>query len=162
MAGEDNPWAGRDANPWADRDANPWADREAYSQPPYAQPEPTRDFFVPYAKDPEAFWSRVSAGRAGARRVYSLTHSHGDQKVEATVGRRRRIFERKKDRRGHEIPSLDFDRRGRTEGSTVVAIVDRGGVIDVWSVAMSHRWANPAAVNPADVLSLEYFKPWEA
>jgi hypothetical protein len=127
----------------------------------YALTEPTREFFVPYAKDPEAFWSRLAADRAGARRVYSLTHRHVDQKVEATVGRRRRVFGRQKDRRGYEIPSLDFDRRGRFEGSTVVAIVDRGDVIEVWSVAMSQRWPNPATVNPADVMNLEYFKPAE-
>jgi hypothetical protein len=143
-------------------EANPWADREAYSLPTYALTEPTREFFVPYARDPEAFWSRVAAGRTDARRVYSLTHRHGEQKVEATIGRPRRVFGRKKDRRGYEIPSLDFDRRGRNEGSAVVAIVDRGDVIEVWSVAMSQRWANPSTVNPADVLSLEYFKPPEA
>jgi hypothetical protein len=123
---------------------------------------PTREFFVPYAKDPEALWARLAQARTGARRVYSLTHRHGDQKVEATVGRARRVFSRKKDRRGHEIPSLDFDSRGHTEGSAVVAIVDCGDVIEVWSVAMSVRWANPATVSPADVLSLEYFKPRES
>jgi hypothetical protein len=143
-------------------EANPWAEREAYSLPMYAQPEPTREFFVPYAKDPDEYWSRVAAGRADVRRVYSLTHRHGDEQVEATVGRPRRVFGRKKDRRGQEIPSLDFDRRGRYEGSMVVAIVDRGDVIEVWSVAMSLRWANPATVSPADIVSLEYFKPQEA
>jgi hypothetical protein len=143
-------------------EADPWADREAYSAPLYALAEPSREFFVPYAKDPEAYWSRVAAGRADARPVYSLTHRHGDQKVEATVGRQRRVFDRKKDRRGHEIPSLDFERRGHIEGSTIVAIVDRGDVLEVWSVAMASRWPNPATVTPADVLSLEYFRPREA
>lgn len=143
-------------------DANPWADREAFSLPLYALPKPTREFFVPYTNNPdeaEAFWARLAAGRADARRVYSLTHRHGDQKIEAAVGRPRRVFDQKKDRRGYGVPSLDFDRRSRKEGSVVAAIVDRGDVIEVWSVAMTQRWPNPTTVSPADVLSLEYFKP---
>jgi hypothetical protein len=142
--------------------ADPWAERAAFSLPMYLQVEPTRQFFVPYTRDPaeaEAFWLRLAAGRADARRAYSLTHRHGDLQVEATVGRARKVFGRKKDRWGRGIPSLDTGRRGHAEGSVVTAIVDRGDVIEVWSLAMTRWWPNPDTVYPDDVLSLEYFRP---
>jgi hypothetical protein len=141
--------------------ADPWAEREAYSLPLYLQLEPTRNF-VPYTKDPaeaEAFWLRLTAGRRDARRVYSLTHRQGDLQIEATVGRARRVIGRKKDRRGQVVRAPEARGRGHAEGSVVTAIVDRGDVIEVWSLAMTRWWPNPATVYPDDVLSLEYFRP---
>jgi hypothetical protein len=124
--------------------------------------QPAAEFFVPYLKDPaeaEGLWSRLAARYAASRRVHSLTYLHGDQKVEAKVGEARKVYSRKKDRRGNYIPSVDFDRRCTREGSMVIAIVDSGDVIEIWSVAMTGRWANPTMVMPTSLESLRYFKP---
>jgi hypothetical protein len=143
-------------------EADPWADREGpYSLPAYVTDQPTTECFVPYLSDPgeaERLWSRLTAGHAASRRVYSLTYLHGDQKIEVRVGEERRVYSRKKDRRGNYLPAADFDRRSQREGTTVIAIVDSGAVIEIWSVAVVGRWPNPTAVSPAALERIQYFR----
>ncbi len=143
-------------------DGDPWADREGpYSLPRYVTEQPAKDFFIPYANDPakaEDLWSSCAARYAASRRVYSLTYTHNDQKIEVQVGQERRVYSRRGGRGGH-VPSTDFDRRGKREGSTVLAIVDAGVVIEIWSMAMTGRWANPTIVDPWALERIQYFKP---
>jgi hypothetical protein len=146
-------------------DFDPWAEREGpFSFVRYVTDQPTAQFFVPYLKAPaeaEDLWSRLAAGDTCCRRVYSLTYLHDDQKIEVKVGEERKVFSRKKDRHGAYRPGLDFDRRHRREGTVVVAIVDAGNVLRIWSVAMAGRWPNPSLVSPADLERIQYFKPRE-
>jgi hypothetical protein len=140
-------------------DADPWADREGpYSLPRYVTEQATTDFFVPYVGDAEDAWSRFAAGRPAGRRVYSLTHAHHDQKIEVTVGEERKVYSRNTRGRGGAVPGVDFDRRFKREGSAVLAIVDSGALIEIWSVAVTGRWANPSVVDPATLERIQYFK----
>jgi hypothetical protein len=41
----------------------------------------------------------------------------------------------------------------------VLAIVDAGAVIEIWSMAMTGRWANPTIVDPRSLERIQYFKP---
>jgi hypothetical protein len=142
-------------------EADPWADREGpYSLPWYVTEQPTTECFVPYLTDPdeaERLWSRITAVHPSSRRVHSLTYVDGEQKIEVRVGDERKVCRPKKDRRGNYVPGADFD-RPRREGSTVIAIVDSGQVIEVWSVAMVGRWPNPTSVNPAALERIQYFR----
>lgn len=143
-------------------DRDPWADREGpYSLPRYVIEEPAKDFFIPYLNDPakaEELWSRCAARYASSRRVYCLTYTHNDQKIEVRVGEERTVYSRRGGRGGFD-PSADFERRGKREGSTVIAIVDAGAVIEIWSVALTGRWANPTIVDPWALERIQYFKP---
>lgn len=143
-------------------DGDPWADREgAYSLPRYVTEPPAKDFFVPYLNDAakaEDLWSRCTARYAASRRVYSLTYTHDEQKIEVQVGQERKVYSRGGGRGGY-VPSADFGRRGKREGSAVLAIVDAGAVIEIWSVAMAGRWANPTIVDPSALERIQYFKP---
>jgi hypothetical protein len=145
-------------------DSDPWAEREGpYSLPRYVTEQPTRDFFIPDLNDPavaEELWSRYSARRQASRRVYSLTHTHNDHKIEVQVGQERKVYSRRGGRGGYQ-PNADFDRRGKRDGSTVLAIVDAGTVIEIWSVALTGRWANPSIVDPWTLERIQYFKPPE-
>ena len=142
-------------------EADLWADREGpNSLPRYVTEQPTTECFVPYLSDPgeaERMWSRLTAGYSASRRVYSLTYLHSDQRIEVRVGEERRVYNRKKDRRGNYVPAVDFDRRPKREGTAVIAIVDSGQVIEIWSVAMTGRWPNPTAVSPAALERIQYF-----
>jgi hypothetical protein len=137
---------------------DPWADREGpYSLASYVTEPAAKDFFVPYLNDPakaEVLWSRCAARYAASRRVYSLTYTHNEQKIEVQVGKERRVYSR-----GRYVASADFGRRGKREGSAVLAIVDAGALIEIWSVAMTGRWANPTIVDPSALECIQYFKP---
>jgi len=143
-------------------DQDPWADREGpYSLPRYVTEQPAKDFFIPYLNDPskaEDVWSRCAARHAANRRVYLLTYIHNDQRIEVQVGRERMVFGRRTGRGGY-VPGTEFDRRGKREGSTVLAIVDAGAVIEIWSMSMTGRWANPTIVDPRALERIQYFKP---
>jgi hypothetical protein len=143
-------------------DQDPWADREGpYSLPRYVTEQPAKDFFIPYLPDAakaEDLWSRCSGRYAASRRVYSLTYTHNDQKIEVQVGRERKVFGRRGSRGGY-VPGSDFERRGKREGSTVLAIVDAGAVIEIWSIGIAGRWANPTRVDPWALERIQYFKP---
>lgn len=143
-------------------EGDPWADREGpYSLPRYVTEQPTKDFFIPYVNGPaeaEDLWSRCAARHPASRRVYSLTYTHDNQKIEVQIGQERKVYRRKGGRGGY-APSADFDRRGKREGSTVLAIVDAGVVIEIWTVLLSGRWANPSIVDPWALKSIQYFKP---
>lgn len=142
-------------------DGDPWANREGpYSLPRYVTEQPAEDFFIPYLNDPakaEDLWSRCAARYAASRRVYSLTYTQNDQKIDVQVGQERTVYGRKSSRGGY-VPSADFERRGKREGSTVLAIVDAGTVIEIWSTAMTGRWANPTIVDPSALERIQYFK----
>jgi hypothetical protein len=143
-------------------EADPWAEREGpYSLPRYVTEPPTTECFVPDLTDPgeaERLWSRLAAGHAAIRRVHSLTYLHDDQKIEIRVGEQRKVYGRKKDRRGNYVPAVDFGRRPKREGATVIAIVDSGPVIEIWSVAMAGRWPNPTTVSPSALERIQYFR----
>jgi hypothetical protein len=143
-------------------DEDPWADREGpYSLPRYVTDQPAKDFFIPYVTDPakaEDVWARCAARYAASRRVYSLSYTHNDQKIEVQVGQERTVYSRR-GRRGGYVPGTDFDRRGKREGSTVLAILDAGVAIEIWSTAMTGRWANPTMVDPSALERIQYFKP---
>jgi hypothetical protein len=122
--------------------------------------QPAKDFFVPYLNDPakaEDLWSRCAARYAASRRVCSLTYTHNDQRIEVQVGQERKVYTRRGGRSGY-VPTADFERRGQREGSTVLAIVDSGAMIEVWSVARTGRWANPSIVDPWALERIQYFK----
>ena len=140
----------------------PWVGREGpYSLPRYATDQPTKDFFIPYVKSPaeaDDLWSRFADGHPASRRVYSLTYTHNSQKIEVQVGRERKVYSRRGGRGGY-VPGAGFDRRGKREGTTVLAIVDAGAVIEIWSVIQSGRWPNPSVVDPQAVERIQYFKP---
>jgi hypothetical protein len=143
-------------------DYDPWAEREGpFSFAWYLTEQPTTDFFIPYLKDPAAaedLWSRCAAGTTGCRRVYSLTYLHDDQKIGVKVGEERKVYRRKSARRGAYVPGADFDRRHRLEGTAVLAIVDAGNVIKIWSVALAGRWPNPSLVDPRALERIQYFR----
>ena len=143
-------------------DGDPWADREGpYSLPRYVTEQPTKGFFIPYVNGPaeaEDQWSRFAARHPATRRVCSLTYTHNNQKIEVQVGQERKVYSRRGGRGGY-VPSAGFDRRGKREGSTVLAIVDAGAVIEIWSVLLSGRWANPSIVDPWALERIQYFKP---
>jgi hypothetical protein len=142
-------------------DYDPWAEREGpFSFARYVTEQATTEFFIPYLKDPAAaedLWSRCAAGATGCRRVYSLTYLHDDRKIEVTVGQERKVYRRKTDRHGAYVPGADFDRRHQREGTVVVAIVDAGDVIRIWSVALTGRWPNPSLVDPGGLERIQYF-----
>lgn len=143
-------------------EGDPWADREGpYSLPRYVTEPPAKEFFIPYVNGPaeaEDLWSRFAARHPTSRRVYSLTYTHDNQKIEVQVGQERKVYSRRGGRDGYAA-SADFDRRGKREGSTVLAIVDAGAVIEIWTVLLSGRWANPSIVDPWALESIQYFKP---
>jgi hypothetical protein len=132
-----------------------------YSFPRYVTEQSTKDFFIPYMNGPaeaEDLWSRFAARHPASRRVYSLTYTHNNQKIEVQVGQERKVYRRRGERDGY-VRGADFDRRGKREGSTVLAIVDAGAVIEIWSVFLSGRWANPSIVDPWALERIQYFKP---
>jgi hypothetical protein len=141
---------------------DPWANREGpFSLTRYVTEQPAVDFFIPYRNDPaegEDLWSRLAAGNATCRRVYSLTYLHDDQRIEVRVGEERKVFRRKTDWPGGYMAGTDFDRRYRREGTMVLAIVDAGDVIRVWSVAVDGRWPNPSIVSPGALERIQYFR----
>jgi hypothetical protein len=143
-------------------EGDPWAAREGpYSLTRYVTEQPAKDFFIPYLKDAakaEDLWSRWAARHPASRRVYSLTYANNDQRIEVQVGRERKVYGRRAGPGGY-VPAADFDRRGKQEGSTVLAIVDAGAVIEIWSVALTGRWANPTIVDPRALECIQYFKP---
>ena len=106
-------------------DGDPWADREGRnSLPRYVTEQPAKDFFIPYLNDPakaEDLWSRFAARYAASRRVYSLTSTNNDQKIEVHVGRERKVFGRSGGRGGY-VSGAEFDRRGKREGYKYVTI----------------------------------------
>jgi hypothetical protein len=143
-------------------DHDPWADREGpFSLARYVNEQPATDFFIPYRNDPaeaEDLWLRLVAGNAACRRVYSLTYRHEDQRIEVRVGEERKVFRRKTGWRGGYMAGTDFDRRYRREGAVVLAIVDAGDLIRVWSVAQDGRWPNPSIVSPGALERIQYFR----
>jgi hypothetical protein len=142
-------------------DEDPWADREgSYSIPRYVTEQPAKDFFVPYLSEParaEDLWSRCTARYSATRRLYSLTYMYNDQRIEVQVGQERKVYNRRGSSGGY-VASTDFDRRGKREGSTVLAMVDAGAVIEIWSMAATGRWANPTIVDPWSLERIQYFK----
>ena len=139
---------------------DPWAQREAGFRP-YVEP-PAVAFFIPgidHPADAEAQWARFVQGqRPGCRRVYSLTYMNGISKIEVKVGEARMQRRPEAGPRGGHIPGGGLSPVARRTGSRVLAVVDAGTVLEVWSEPPPGEWANPSLVSPGSLERIQYFR----
>jgi hypothetical protein len=139
---------------------DPWAQREA-SFRLYVEP-PAVAFFIPGIDDPaeaEAQWARFAQGhRPDSRRVYSLTYTNGISKIEVKVGEERILRRPETGPRGGHLPGGGLSPVARPTGSRVLAIVDAGTVLEVWSEPPPGEWANPSLVSSRSLEQIQYFR----
>jgi len=139
---------------------DPWAQREA-SFRLYVEP-PAVAFFIPGIDDPaeaEAQWARFAQGhRPDSRRVYSLTYFNGISKIEVKVGEERIQRRPETGPRGGHLPGGGLSPVARPTGSRVLAIVDAGTVLEVWSEPPPGEWANPSRVSSRSLEQIQYFR----
>ena len=138
----------------------PWAEREAGFRL-YVEP-PAVTFFIPGIDDPsdaEAQWARFVQGqRPDCRRVYCLTYRNGISKIEVKVGEERMQRRPETGPRGGHLPGGGLSPVARPTGSRVLAIVDAGTVLEVWSEPPPGEWANPSLVSSRSLEQIQYFR----
>lgn len=123
------------------------------------------EFFIPHLRtDPlaaEAEWERCagdSGAPASSRRIYSMTYGHEGSEFVVKVGDRRLEYRRRTGPRGGRLKDAGYERRGRSTGTEVSAIIDAGPIIYVWSYGPPFGgWANPSLVGKSSLREVEYF-----
>jgi len=90
------------------------------------------------------------------RQARTMTYRHDGDKYEVTVGEPRKVYRRRTGPRGGYIKNADWQGWGTPTGSIVMAIIDAGRVIEVYSEEPSRGWANPSLVGHSEVMSIEW------
>jgi hypothetical protein len=122
-------------------------------------------FFIPHLQDdPEAAeieWQRyleVCKAPPHSGRVYSMTYEHDGERIIATVGQAREVFEKRRGPMGGYIKNAGYLPIGRPSGTIVSGIVHATSVIHTWSYGPPFGgWVNPSLVGPKTVTKIEFF-----
>ncbi len=90
--------------------------------------------------------------------MHSLTYRHEGSEIEVTVGAPRRERRPKTGPHGGRLRNAGLTGPHST-GTTVLAIVDAGMVIEAWSEGPSDGgWHSPSFVGPESLIRIQYFK----
>lgn len=99
--------------------------------------------------------ARVFPGPSGSRPARSLIYIHGGDTYKATIGRPRKRYPQAPPA-GPVIPDGPYRAEGQESGNTVIAIVVRDQLVEVWSKEPSDGWANPSLIPHGEVLNIQY------